>query len=379
MGTRGGEDGARRSFGDPMRRLERRIRRRVDARRAIQRLLRSLPAIAQIVAGVTISYLFATEVLGHELPIVAVAVTISALGLARDARPRRVLETVVGIMVGIVVAALFVSVFGRGVWQLAVILAVALIVARLMSSSAAFAVAAGVQSMLVAVLPDPAGGVFERAVDGLVGGVVALLVTALIPRLDVLRARGESRALFSVLGESLTGLADALRRGDEPAAELALARSRRTQPMIDEWSQTLDSARAVAAYSPWLRSGRARLAAEAELLASADLVTRHVRSIARRVDILVRDGQERPGLAHLLDEAVVIVDAVGRSLDDPGERDRARLLGLAMAGELSPTTVPGASAVADQVIVVLLRSLVFDTLTVTGLTAAQARQALPPL
>lgn len=366
-------------MGDPMRRLERRIRRRVDARRAVQRLVMSLPAIAQIVAGVTISYLFAREVLGHELPIVAVTVTISALGLARDARPRRVLETVVGILVGIVVAALFVLAFGRGAWQLAVILAVALLIARLVSPSAGFAVAAAVQSMLVAVLPDPEGGVFERAVDGLVGGVVALLVTALIPRLDVLRSRGESRALFSVLNQSLTGLADALRRGDEPAAELALARSRRTQPMLDEWSQTLDSARAVAAYSPWLRLGRGRLAAEAELLASADLVTRHVRSIARRVDILVRDGLKRPGLAHLLDQAVVIVDALGRSLVDPGERDRARTLGLAMAGELAPDRVPGAGTVADQVVVVLLRSLVFDALTVCGLKPAQARQALPPL
>ncbi|MGY6497070.1 MAG: FUSC family protein [Microcella sp.] len=364
---------------DPLRRLERRISLQLDARRALRRLARSLPAIAQIVAGVVIAYAFSRYVLGHELPIVAVTVTISALGFARDARPRRVLETVVGILVGIVVAALIVLAVGRGVWQLALILALALIVARLVSASTGFAVAAAVQSMLVAVLPDPEGGVFERAVDGLVGGVVALLVTALIPRLDVLRTRGESRVLFSLLVESLSGVAEALRRGDSAAAELALARSRRTQPLIDEWTTSLESARAVAAYSPWLRRGRARLAAEAEVLAVADLVTRHVRSIARRVEILVRDGHERPGLAHLLDEAAVIVEALGRSQDDAGERDRARVLGLAMSGELAPDKVPGAVRVPDQVVVVLLRSLVFDTLTVCGLTRAEARQALPPL
>lgn len=364
---------------DPLRRLERRVRRQLDARRALRRLARSLPAIAQIVAGVVVAYTFAREVLDHELPIVAVTVTISALGLARDARPRRVLETVVGILVGIVVAALIVLAVGRGVWQLALILALALIVARLVSPSAAFAVAAAVQSMLVAVLPDPEGGVFERAVDGLVGGVVALLVTALIPRWDVVRSRHESRALFSLLVESLSGVAEALRRGDEGAAELALARSRRTQPLLDEWRASLESARAVAAYSPWLRRGRARLAAEAELLESADLVTRHVRTLARRVEILVRDGLDRPGLAHLLDEATVIVEALGRSVESPSERDRARVLGLAMSGELAPDRVPGAVRVPDQVVVVLLRSLVFDTLTVCGLTRAEARQALPPL
>lgn len=365
--------------GDAVARLERSIRRRMDARLAAQRVLRSLPAIAQIVVAAVTAYAIATFVLGHTLPVVAVTVTIAALGLARDARPRRVLETVVGITVGIAVAAVLVQLLGHGVGQIAVILAITLIVARVVSPSAGFAIAAAVQSMLVAVLPAPEGGVFVRVVDGLVGGVVALLVTALIPRLDVLRSRGESRALFSVLDQSLTGLADALRRGDEPAADLALARSRRTQPLVDEWTQTLDSARAVAAYSPWLRRGRARLAAEAQQLAAADLVTRHVRSIARRVDILVRDRVPRPGLAGLLDETAVIVRALGASVDDPAEADRARVLGLALAGSLAPDRVPGAVTVPDQVVVVLLRSLVFDVLVAVGLDAAQARQALPPL
>ncbi len=364
---------------DALARLERRIRRRMDARIAAQRVLRSLPAIVQIVVAVVSAYAIAAFLLGHELPLVAVTVTIAALGLSRDARPRRVLETVVGITVGIAVAAVLVLMLGQGVWQIAVILALTLVVARAVSPSAGFAIAAAVQSMLVAVLPPPEGGVFVRVLDGIVGAVVALAVTALIPRLDVLRSRGESRALFSVLEQSLSGLAEALRRGDEPAADLALARSRRTQPLIDEWTQTLDSARAVVAYSPWLRRGRVRLAAEAEQLAAADLVTRHVRSIARRVDILVRDGLERPGLAGLIDETVVVVRALGRSVDDPAERDRARLLGLALAGELAPDRVPGAVTVPDQVIVVLLRSLVFDVLVTVGLTPDQARQALPPL
>ena len=367
------------ALGDPMRWLEWRIRRRMDARAAAQRVLRSLPAIAQIVVAVVGAYSFARFALGHEVPLVAVTVVISALGLARDARPRRVLETVIGVLVGILVAATLVLILGRGVWQIAVILALALLVARAVSPSAGFAIAAAVQSMLVAVLPDPPGGVFERALDGAVGGAVALLVTALIPRLDVLRNRGESRALFSMLDQSITGIAAALRSGDTAAAELALARSRRTQPLIDGWTQTLDSARAVAKYSPWLRSGRARLVAEAAQLTAADLVTGHVRSIARRVDVLVRDGLARPGVARLLDDTAVIVRALGRRVEEPAERDRARILGLALAGICSPDRVPDAVTVPDQVVVVLLRGLVFDVLVASGLEPHQAPQALPPI
>jgi uncharacterized membrane protein YgaE (UPF0421/DUF939 family) len=351
----------------------------MDARIAAQRVVRSLPAIIQIVVAAVASYAIATYWLGHEFPLIAVTVTITALGLARDARPRRVVETVLGISVGIIVAAILVQVFGYGLVQIAAVLAMSLLVARALSASAGFAIAAAVQSMLVAILPPPDGGVFVRVIDGLVGALVALVVTALIPRLDVLRSRGESRALFSLLAQSLGGVADALRRGDEAAADLALARSRRTQHLIEEWNETLESARAVAAYSPWLRRGRPRLDAEAAQLTAADLVTRHVRSIARRVDSLVRDGVKRPGIAALIDRTTEIVEALGRSVDDPAERDRARVLGLSLAGDLAPELVPGAVTVPDQVVVVLLRSLVFDVLTTVGLTPDQARQALPPI
>ena len=44
----------------------------------------------------TAAYLLARGVLGHELPLVAVTVTIVSLGLARDTTPRRVAETVIG-------------------------------------------------------------------------------------------------------------------------------------------------------------------------------------------------------------------------------------------------------------------------------------------
>ncbi|MFL0713542.1 MAG: FUSC family protein [Microcella pacifica] len=143
---------------DPLRRLERSIRRRLGLRAAGQRVVRSLSGIAQIVVAATTAYLIARFGLGHEVPVVAVTVTIIALGLARDARPRRVLETVIGINIGIIVSALIVAGIGRGIGQLALILAATLIVARAVSPSAPFAIAAAVQSMLVALLPDPENG-----------------------------------------------------------------------------------------------------------------------------------------------------------------------------------------------------------------------------
>lgn len=359
-----------------LRRLERRIRYRMDARAALDRVLRSLPAVVQIVVAATVAYLLARGFLGHQLPLVAVTVTIVSLGLARDTTPRRVAETVVGMNIGIAVAALLVQGIGRGAWQIAVILAITLVVARALSPSGPFAIAAGVQSMLVAVLPAPDGGVFARSLDGLVGGAVALLVTALIPRFDILRPRGESVTLYSLLAQSASGLRDALAHGDPAAAELALARSRRTQPLLDEWGRALESARGVAAVSPWLRRQRGRLADEAQLLALSDLVTRHVRALARRVEVLARDRHPRPVLAELLATAHELLSLLGRSRDDDAARYAARAVAAGLAARCAPTAVDG---VGDQVVIVLLRPLAFDVLVHLGTPPDEARALLPPL
>ncbi len=357
-------------------RLERSIRRRLDARAALDRVVLSLPAIVQIVIAATSSYFIARTLLGHELPLVAVTVTIVSLGLARDATPRRVVETVIGMNIGIVVAALLVQVIGQGTWQIAAILVITLVVARAVSASAPFAIAAGVQSMLVAVLPAPDGGVFARSLDGLVGGAVALLVTALIPRFDLLRQRGEVSALFSLLDQSLTGLHEALRSGDDAAAELALARSRRSQVLLDDWGRALERARGVAAVSPWRRARRTRLDDEHRLLAVADLTTRHVRAIARRVEVVVRDGRAHPVLAELVHTAAELVRLLGRSRDDEAARYAARAVAAALATRCSPAAVEG---VGDQVVIVLLRPLAFDVLVHLGMTPDDARALLPPL
>ena len=76
-------------------------RSRLNPKPALTRVRRSLPGILQIVVAATGAYVFAEMVLGHPTPLLAATVTVSSLGLVRDARPIRVLETVIGMLVGI--------------------------------------------------------------------------------------------------------------------------------------------------------------------------------------------------------------------------------------------------------------------------------------
>ena len=82
---------SRRSSDGRVRRLERSLRRRIELTQRARRVGASVPAALQITIAATASYLLASSVLGHAIPVVAVTVTITALGFARDARPRRVI------------------------------------------------------------------------------------------------------------------------------------------------------------------------------------------------------------------------------------------------------------------------------------------------
>lgn len=365
------------SNGDALRRLERQVRRRVDARMAARRVWESLPAILQITAAVAAAYSIAHYGLGHSIPVLAVTVTINSLGFTRDARPRRVAETVIGILVGVALSEALALLIGRGPWQLVVVLLVVFVVGRAVSSNPGFAVAAAVPSALVVILPISEGGPFGRTLDAAIGGTIALLATALIPRDPAGAAARERRRLFAAIDEAMTSVVECLRDADEGAGELGLTRLRRTQPMVDAWSATLESALAISRISPFLRSRLPQLQKDARVLASADLTTRHLRTIARRVEFLVRDGVPRPALAELVAQFGTAIRLLGDELDDPQVGGAARSLMSDLARRLSPEGVVPHAHLTDAALVLMLRPLAVDILVGTGMPIEDARALLP--
>ena len=362
---------------DRLRRLERRIRRRLDVRVAVTRVLESLPAILQILTAVTAAYAIAHWGLGHAVPVLAVTVTISSLGFARDARPRRVAESILGIVLGVALSDALTLAFGTGLWQLLVVLFAAFVVARALSANPAFAVAAAIPSALVVLLPSSSGGPFGRTLDAVIAGVIALLVTALVPRDPGFGVRNDRRAVYSVIGESLGGVVDGLRDADSAAAELALERLRRTEPLLTAWSTWLDSALSVARISPFLRSRLPLLHREVLARETADLAVRHLRPLARRVEFLVRDLVPRPALAGLVAQIADGVRMSNDELDDPLVAGAARSVLADVARRLDPAEVLPGGGVADAAVLLQLRPLLVDLLVGTGMPVEEARALLP--
>ncbi len=353
----------------------RRVRVEADVQAGLARVRESGPAILQIVIAATAAFAFAHLVLGHAAPLLAATVTISSLGLVRDARPRRVLETVVGMVVGILVAELILLVAGIGWWQLALTLAASLIVARFLSPQPGFAIAAAIQSAIVMVIP--ASVPFLRLIDGVVGGVAALLVTALVPRSPLRAVTRDGHALIDAFDAAVTTLVQALRRGDRLRAERALAKARALQAPVERWHTSLESGVAIARISPFLRRQRSELERQEHVRAHFDLAVRNLRVIARRVAYVCDDGQPRPVAADLLTELTVGARLIGDSLDDIAFEPPAREAIRAVAARLDPAALAAGRSSVDQNLIGALRPLAVDLMTAAGTPAADARAALP--
>ena len=156
-------------------------RSRLSARARAERLRDAGRSILQATLAATIAWLVATEIVGHSQPFFAPVSAMITLGLTQGERGRRAVEVVLGVTLGIAIADLLVLELGTGWWQLALVVALSMSIALLLGSAQLFAQQAAVSAALVATLQPPDGGVsFARAVDALLGGSIALAISALV-------------------------------------------------------------------------------------------------------------------------------------------------------------------------------------------------------
>ncbi|MET0725481.1 MAG: FUSC family protein [Leifsonia sp.] len=353
------------------------MRRRFDSAAAWRRAREALPPVLQITITAVASYAFAHYVVGHPQPLIAAIVVISALGFVRDARPLRVLETVLGMTLGIALAELLLLGFGLGLLQYAVALALTMLVARFLSPTASFAVAAAVQCSLVMLTPIPLGGPFTRTVDALIGGAFALIATVLIPRDPGRAATRAGRQLLAEHDGVLAELVAALRTGSGPGAAHALERARATEPLTAAWAASVESGVAIARLSPFLQRRRFDLARQAAMQPSIELCTRSLRVVARRAAYVARDGVPRPAVADLLDRVRVSMALIRDSLTDVAAQPVARQSLIEVARHLDPAQMTPDGDFADRNLVQGMRPYIVDALAATGMDADEARDLLP--
>ena len=300
------------------------------------------------------------------------------LGLTQGERGRRAVEVVLGVTLGIAVADLLVIGLGTGWWQLALVVSLAMSIALLLGSGQMFAQQAAVSAALVATLQPPDGGVsFARAVDALLGGSIALAVSALVLPVHPGRiVRDAAAPVLAELAAVLEDIAAALAARSREAAQAALARGRE----IDELARDLDRALVVGRETVVAGAAAPADAGTVDLYADAavqiDLAVRNVRVLARAARRAIDlDENVPPEVAESLRELAAAVRGLGRGARRPRARRRGPRAGAA-GGRQGDAGARAHGQHVRSVIVGQVRSTAVDLLRGSGMSYDEAAEAV---
>lgn len=347
------------------------------------RLRNSALPILQCSVGAALAWFIAHTVIGHPQPFFAPTAAVVSIGISFGARVRRSVELVVGVAVGIGIGDVFISQVGTGVWQIALVVAVAMALAIFLDGGSIISIQAAGSAVLVATLLPPAsGGDLSRMIDALVGGLVGVVVVAAIPLHPVRRARNHAADVLAVTRDALLQGAEGLLEQDQEKVRTALTAMRATQPQIDALRSTLEGGREISRISPLYWNSRARLERVGATADPLDNAVRNVRVLLRRSLTLIRDDE-------ILDQRLIdAVEQLGHAVEvvrrmmlaDPGEQpdqaEAARVL-RSIAKAARPELVAGAGLSA-HVVFAQLRSAVVDLMQVCGMKRISAIALLPP-
>ncbi len=354
-------------------------------RNRLLRIRSRLLFIFQSAIGAGLAFWFAVEVAGHQLPFFAPMATVIILGLSGGDRVKRAVELTFGCALGVGVGDLVVMQIGSGYWQMFVVIGLALTVASFMSKSGLVSNQMATGGILIATIMPPGDNAgFDRMGDALIGGVVGILVIALLPSSPLRAGRQQVSNVLGIASSVLDDVAEALRAQDAGALDVALQAIRGSQNDVDKLNTAASSGKEQTDLSPFLWGSRGRIRSLFRILAPVDNMIRNSRVLARRAFILTEDGDEvSPEQIEIIEE----IAAISLSLSDLYERHREiseateipelvrrlRYLGARVGTEVAQDRVLSA-----QVVLAQSRSIIVDLLQICGMSRESAVAVLVP-
>ena len=312
---------------------------------------RMLPIVQNATAAVG-AWLLATAILPDPRPAFAAIAAVIAVGVSHGERAGRALQLVGGVVLGISLASLLISVIGTGPWQIGILVILAMTAATALGAGEVLVVESAVSAILLVALDPGAAEGFSatRIAEGAIGGAVALAVTAFLLPPDPALAPGRAaQAMFVELGRALERIATALEARDPGAAERALIDARQIDDMVREVEEEVSTGQETARFTPPRRSSRVLLDRYARSIPQVDYAVRNTRVLARHVISLVRDNEEVPeGLPAAVRDLSSSVWELAASYDAPQHAEPARRLAVQAAA--GAAALPEASS-TDLVLV----------------------------
>jgi uncharacterized membrane protein YccC len=351
-------------------------RSRLSMHERLGRLRTAWRTMVQAGLAAVVAWTVAHEVIGHARPFFAPIAAIVTLGVTLGQRARRAVEVAVGVTLGIAVADLLVLLIGSGIWQLFVIVMLAMAAAILLGSGTLLVTQAAASAVLVVTLtpPDLHGISFTRSLDAAVGCATALLVGLVVLPVDVVRLiRDAADPVLHELSATLEDIADALDARSEQATEAALLRARAIDDDLSRFREAIDVGQEGRMTTFGRRSAREQIGLYATAAAQIDLAVRNTRVLARGAMRAIGVGDTTPpGVSLAVRELAESVRALGAILADPS-RD-ADVVDPAVRAAAHATIVLEQTAnLSVSVIVGQIRSTATDLLRSTGIGLPEAQ------
>ncbi len=342
-------------------------------RMVARRLITNSRWFVQAALATSLAWAAAIALFGHPHPIFAPVAALIGVSTTLGQRRRYAVEMVLGIALGIGIADVLFVVIGGGTVQIAAIVAGAMVVAVALGGSVVLVSEAAVSALLVVTVQPPSSGLSgARFLDSLLGGVIALAITSLLPTDPVRAARRAAALPLAQIAGTLEDIAHALDRADLALAERALARARAVDR--DAFEQAVAAGRETLQLAPLARATRAQFARYVRAQAQVETAITTVETLSRAVVRALKFGDNVP--APMPDAIRDLSSAVRRleeSLDGLSGEVSVREPALRAAAQAT-LVLEQTGNMSVNAIVVQVRAAAVDLLRGSGMTGEESER-----
>jgi uncharacterized membrane protein YgaE (UPF0421/DUF939 family) len=326
---------------------------------------------AQAALATSLAWVIATEVFDHPRPVFAPIVALIGVSATLGQRRRYAIEMVLGVALGIGIADALVVAIGDGPVQIAAIVAGAMAAAVALGGGAILVSEAAVSALLVVTVQPPGSGLSgARFLDSLLGGALALVITALLPANPAARTRAAAAPLLDELAGTLDEVALALEHGDAALADRAMMHARALDST--RFAESVAAGEEMLRLSPFARRARARFGRYALAATHLDEALTSVKALSRAsvrgLNLGAHLPEDVPGAVRDLAETVRTLD---RYFEHPEEKPPVSRQALRAAARAT-LVLEVTSNLQVSVIVGQVRAAAVDLLRSWGLEREEA-------
>ena len=338
-----------------------------------ERVRANVEWLGQAMLATGAAWVLAQQIFGHPRPIFAPVAALIGVSASLGQRRRSLIEMVLGVALGIGIADALVTLIGTGPAQIAAVVGGAMAVAIAFGGSTVLVGEAAASALLVVTIQLPGTGLSGvRFLDSLLGGVVAIAVTSLLPRNPVEAVRRAVAPLLGELAGTLEDVARALERRDPELAERAWARSSRLR--LAELESAVAAGREMLHLAPFRGGTREQFARYQQAAAQIATTLTSVDALSRgAVRALSVDDNVPAPVPESLRDLAETVRTLDEYLEDPAGRPVVREPALRAAAQAT-LVLEHTANLSVSVIVAHVRSTAVDLIRGWGLDRAEAER-----